>query len=437
MNVVPTPRLALVAMGASLLAWALPGSGWRGLLVLNVVLLALGLADALVGPSPPTLGVERDLPTAVTLGTRADIAWTIRNPTSRSIRVALSDELAPSLRASTRRISGRVPGRGVMRGTATLHPARRGTFAPQRVTLRVDGPLGLGSRQATLVVPGELRVFPSFRSKDDAELRIRRARLLEVGLRSAPGRRGGTEFEQLRDYSIDDEFRRVDWAATARTGKAIVRTYRAERNQTLVVLLDNGRVMAGRVDGVPRVEHAMDAVMALTTLATGLGDRCGLVAFDRGVRAAVPPGRGRPQLAHMVRALHDLEPALVESDYAGAFTETLARFRRRTMLVLLTDLAQQAATEWLLPALPIIMPEHLVVVGGVSDPDILRWASPGSVEDSSSAYRRAAAIAALAERQRAAARLRRMGAIVIDARPGRLASQLSDAYLEIKATGRL
>lgn len=437
MNLVPTPRLALVAMVASLVAWALPGSGWRGLVVLNLVLLASAVADALVGPSPRTLRVDRDLPTAITLGVQAEVAWTIGNPASRSIRVALSDELAPSLRASTRRVSARVPGRGVMRATATLHPARRGTFLPRRMTLRVHGPLGLGSRQATVVVPGELRVFPSFRSKDDAELRIRKARLLEVGLRSARGRGGGTEFEQLRDYSIDDEFRRVDWAATARAGKAIVRTYRAERNQTVVALLDNGRVMAGRVDGVPRVEHAMDAVMALTTLATGLGDRCGLVAFDREVRAAVPPRRGQAQLARMVQALHDLEPALVESDYAGAFAETLARFRRRTMLVLLTDLAQQAATEWLVPALPLIVPEHLVVVGGVSDPDIVRWASPGSVEDSSSAYRRAAATAAIAERQRAAARLRRMGATVIDARPGRLASAVSDAYLEIKATGRL
>ncbi len=88
----------------------------------------------------------------------------------------------------------------------------------------------------------------------------------------------------------------------------------------MIVLLDNGRVMAGRVDGVPRVEHAMDAVMALTTVATGLGDRCGVVAFDREVRAVVPPRHGRAQMGRVVEALYALEPALVESDYAEAFT---------------------------------------------------------------------------------------------------------------------
>ena len=147
-----------------------------------------------------------------------------------------------------------------------------------------------------------------FASRAEAELRVTKARILEVGLRSAQGRGGGTEFEQLREWTPDDEFRRVDWSATARTNKPIVRTYRAERNQTVIVLLDNGRVMAGQVAGVPRVEHAMDAAMAITTVATRLGDRCGLVAFDTEVRAVVPPAKHRNQLGRVIEAVYDLEP---------------------------------------------------------------------------------------------------------------------------------
>ena len=302
--------------------------------------------------------------------------------------------------------------------------------------VRVEGPLGLAARQGTLTVPGMMRVYPSFRSKDEAELRIRKARILEVGLRSAQGRGAGTEFDQLREYTVDDEFRRVDWGATARLRRPIVRTYRAERNQTVLVLLDNGRVMAGRVDGVPRVEHAVDAVMMLTAVATGLGDRCGVVAFDREVRAAVPPGSGRAQLGRVVEALYDLEPVLAESDYAGAFSQTLARFRRRTMLVVLTDLVAPAVDEWLAPALPLILREHVVVVAGVSDPDVVRWSTaPGG--DAATVYRRAAALGALDTRRRTVTRLRGLGATVIDARPGELATGLADTYLRVKATGRL
>jgi uncharacterized protein (DUF58 family) len=433
----PTVRLAVVAALASAAAWALPGDSWTPLWAVNAGLLVLQVIDAGLAPSPRRLPLERKLPAGVTLGAEVDVTWTVGNPSRFGTRVSLADDLAPSLRASTRRASGRVPRKGTLRATARLRPARRGRFLPTHVVVRTEGPLGLGARQAVQEVPSELRVFPSFRSKDDAELRIRKARLLEVGLRSARGRGGGTEFDQLRDYGIDDEFRRVDWAATARTGKPIVRTYRSERNQTVVVLLDNGRVMAGRVDGVPRVEHAMDAVMALTTVATGLGDRCGLVAFDREVRAVVPPRHGRAQMANVVEALYALEPALVESDYAEAFTQTLARFRRRTMLVILTDLVEVSVNEWLVPALPLIVREHLVVVAGVADPDVARWASASEVTDPSTAYRRAAAVSAIAQRQRVVARLRGLGATVVDAQPGRLAPALADAYLQIKATGRL
>jgi uncharacterized protein (DUF58 family) len=279
-------------------------------------------------------------------------------------------------------------------------------------------------------------VHPPFRSKDEAELRINRARVLEVGLRSAQGRGGGTEFESLREYSADDEFRRVDWSATARSGKPIVRTYRAERNQTVIVLLDNGRVMAGRVEDVPRVEHAMDATMMLATVATRLGDRCGLMVFDAKVRAVLEPSKSRSQVGRVTETLFDLEPQLVETDYRGAFAEAVVRFRRRAMLVLLTELNEQAAEEFLVPALPLIARSHLIVVGAVRDPEIERWAS-AETTDAESAFRRAAAIDALAERARLSARLRSLGATVVDAAPGKLAGDLADTYLRLKATGRL
>jgi uncharacterized protein (DUF58 family) len=352
------------------------------------------------------------------------------------VRVRLADELAPSLGAVTRRARVVAPPRGRVAATTLIRPSRRGRFTPTEVVLRVEGPLGLVARQGRRRLPAVLRVYPPFDSRDEAELRVNKARILEVGLRSAQGRGGGTEFDSLREYGVDDEFRRIDWAATARSGKPIVRTYRAERNQTVLLLLDSGRTMAGRVADVPRLDHAMDAVMMLTSLATRLGDRAGLVAFDREVRAVVGPGHARDQLSRVTEAMYQLQPLLVESDYRGAFAETLTRFRRRAMLVVLTELAEQAVSETLLPALPLIARDHLVVVASVADPEVRGWASATPVEPGA-AYRKAAAVAALADRRRTVARLRGLGAVVVDAPPGRLAPDLADAYLRVKATGRL
>jgi uncharacterized protein (DUF58 family) len=296
--------------------------------------------------------------------------------------------------------------------------------------------MGLAARQRRRDLPGILRVYPPFRSREEAELRIDRARILEIGLRSAAGRGGGTEFDSLREYEIDDEFRRIDWSATARAGKTIVRTYRAERNQTVLLLLDSGRMMAGRVADVPRLDHAMDAVMMLTAVATRLGDRAGLVAFDREIRAVVPPGHSRDQLNRVTEAMYAIEPELVESDYRGAFAQTLSRFRRRALLVIFTELAEQAMSETLLPALPLVTRRHIVVVASVSDPEVIRWAH-SVPQDAGDTYRKAAAVNALADRARTVARLRGLGATVVDAEPGRLAPLLADAYLKVKATGRL
>jgi uncharacterized protein (DUF58 family) len=161
-----------------------------------------------------------------------------------------------------------------------------------------------------------------------------------------------------------------------------------------------------------------------------------MVAFDRDIRAVVPPGHGRQQLGRITEAMYALEPELAESDYRAAFSQALARFRRRALLVLFTELAEQAVAETLLPALPLIARDHVVMVASVTDPQVLAWAR-ATPEEAPNAYRKAAASAALEERRRTTARLRGLGATVIDAPPGELAAQLADAYLKLKATGRL
>ena len=437
-----TWRLVVAAAVGSLVVLLLPVRPPLGLWVVNGVLLVAAVVDWWLAVPPSEVEVERELPGIVPLGAEARVVWRISHrggrsdPLGRGIRVRVADELAPSLGAGTRRVRVVVPPRGRVTAATVVRPRRRGRFTPSEIVVRVEGPLGLVARQGRRRVPGVVRVYPPFDSRDEAELRVNKARILEVGLRSAQGRGGGTEFDSLREYGVDDEFRRIDWAATARSTKPIVRTYRAERNQTVLLLLDSGRTMAGRVAEVPRLDHAMDAVMMLTSLATRLGDRAGLVAFDREVRAVVGPGHARDQLSRVTEAMYQLQPLLVESDYRGAFAETLTRFRRRAMLVVLTELAEQAVAETLLPALPLIARDHLVVVASVADPEVRGWALATPVEPGA-AYRKAAAVAALADRRRTVARLRGLGAVVVDAPPGRLAPDLADAYLRVKATGRL
>lgn len=408
---------------------------WTALIGVVAIVAIVWVADYLLTPNPSLVNVERKLPRSVALDRHGTVSWVVNNGSKRPASMTFADEFAPSLNVETRRVALDLePGR-----TATvetdIEPSRRGHFEIGELVLRLDGPLGFAGKQQTRWQPEELRVFPRFPSRAEAELRLRKNRL-DVGLRSARMRGGGSEFEQLRDFTVDDEFRRIDWSATARQNRMIVRTYRTERNQTVINIMDNGRLMAGQVAGVPRVEHAMDAIMAVTTVAVGLGDRTGLLVFDNNVRTAVSASARSTQLSQITNAMYDIEPELSESDYHNAFTEVLLRFSRRTMLIIHTELVEQTIGEFLLPALPLLTRSHIVVIAAVRDPEIERWARDVP-DDAEAAHRHAAAAASLSERKRAIAELRRTGAAVIDAPPGKLAARLMDHYLDVKSKGKL
>jgi uncharacterized protein (DUF58 family) len=395
------------------------------------------MVDFLLAPSPAAFKIRRIHPSSVTLGSKASISWQLeRGSGRRKVRVSVADEVAPSLGAEARRFSVWVPPNSTLTNTFQMVPTRRGRFNLSRIVVRSSGPLGLLQKQRSFEVGTVLRVLPPFRSADQAELSLKKARLLEVGIRAARARGSGTDFDSLREMGPDDESRRIDWAATARTGKPIVRVFRTERNQTVTVLLDTGRIMAGRIDDVPRIEHAMDGAMMLAELTTGLGDKMGLVAFDQSVHTTIPATNRRRQRSIIAEELFDLQPALVTANYQAMVTKVLAQQRRRALIVLMTDLEEQAVREYLLPALPLLVRTHLVVVASVADPDVHYWTTQPIV-DEETMYLRAAAIEETQRRIRVAADIAALGVRVIDEPPASFAQALGDMYLDVKSIGRL
>ena len=433
---VPTVWFAALAAATGLALFAWPGRSWWALVVVEIVLAALFVLDGLACVAPRRIAVQREVAESGTLGEPMVLTWLVDNNARRSARVTITDALWPSLGAERRSVSVTLRSGARLKSRTTLQPTRRGRFPLHDVTVRVQGPLRLAQRQATRGVPGSLRVLPAYLSRDEILRRLRTPRVLEVGQRSLRTAGGGREFDQLRDYRPDDEFRRIDWPATVRLQRPIVKQYRVERNQSVVLLLDNGRVMAGTVDGVPRVEHAMDAVFAMVHAGTQLGDRVGMLAFDRQVRSILVPSNAKSQLGRAGEAMFSLEPDLAESAYQEAFHQTVARFRRRSLTVVFTDLVSAAVEQALLPALPILTRRHLVMVAAVQDPSLSRWALDGPHEWAGEAFRAASAANQLHQRRTASARLRAAGAIVVDAETGRLAVETVEASLEVKASGR-
>ncbi len=433
-----TGRTALLAALAALFVGFIAPS-WTGILAVNVLIALACVGDFVLAAPVRPLKLTRTGDTAVRLGESVATTLTLTNPSRRRLRACLRDAWPPSSWApgtgfDSARHDLTVPPGERRRTETLLRPTRRGDLHAVRVTIRSYGPLGLLCRQGSHTVPWTVRVLPPFRSRKHLPSKLARLRELD-GRTSVLTRGEGTEFDSLREYVPGDDTRSIDWRATARQSSVAVRTWRPERDRRILLVLDSGRTSAGRVGDAPRLDAAMDAALLLAALASRAGDRVDLLAYDRRIRALVQGRAAGDVLPSIVNAMALLEPELVETDAAGLTATVLRTAPRRSLVVLLTSLETAPLEEGLLPVLAQLTQRHTVLVASVADPHIAHMAAGRGAIDA--VYEASAAAQAQEERHRAAERLRRHGVSVVDALPDDLAPELADAYLSLKASGRL
>lgn len=319
-------------------------------------------------------------------------------------------------------------------------PARRGAHALGDVRLRLRSILGLFWRQVRLTGEQRVAVVPALAGLRRTLQLAASERWQDLGVRRLR-RRGAltNDFESLRDYVVGDDVRLVDWKATARRGKPTVRQFQVERGQELVLLVDCGRRMAaavagGEQRGWTKLDYALDAALELAAVALQAGDRVGLAAFDRGLRTWIAPARGARQLARLVEAAFELQPALVESDLARALAEVRVRHRRRALIAVLSDVGDALSAEHARAALSVAAGE--VVFAALDDPELQALAAGGVAPGPENSGLRAAALHLAGERRAALQRLRGAGARVLDVLPARAAGPLLTAWLDARRGGR-
>jgi uncharacterized protein (DUF58 family) len=395
-------------------------------------LAAVGLAVAVVVDARAVRrapAVRRDVPGTLSRGVPAELRVAVRAPGAGAVRVRQA--APPDLALEPREGDGGL--------SAALVARRRGRYELPAAGTRSVGPLRLASWHHQPGEAAELRVYPDLAAARRLALSVRRGQFREQGV-SARGPLGlGTDFELVRDYLPDDDVRQVNWRATARLGRPMSNQYRVEQDRDVVLLVDAGRLAAaglpGAEDEPPRatvLDATLDALTAVALVADEVGDRCGAIAFDREVRVALRPRRAGGNV--VVRALHDLEPRLVDADYDAAFRRVEGS--KRAFVLILTDLLEPVAVRSLADAVPVLARRHAVVVASPADPALRAMASaaPASAAD-------VARVVAAAEtedaRQAAAARVRAAGAGVVDAPPGALARACVAAYLRAKSRALL
>jgi len=440
--VIVTGRAGLVALICVL---PIAASDWpaKAFVALLATLAAVVAADAALAASTHSLRYTRSPDSSTRLGQQVDAGLRIDNDGRRRFRGMIRDAWPPSAGATPRAHAVSIPAGAEHHIHTVLHPVRRGDQRAAAVTARSIGPLGLAGRQSSRSVPGQVRVLPPFLSRKHLPSRLAKLREID-GLLPTLIRGQGTEFDSLREYVVGDDVRSIDWRATARRADVMVRTWRPERDRRVLIVLDTGRMAAGRVGvdpaandpaGWPRLDWSMDAALLLAALASRAGDHVDFLAHDRKSRAGVFGASRTELLAQLVNAMAPLQPELIESDWRAMVAAIGRRKRRRSLVVLLTDLNATALDEGLLPVLHQLSARQHVMIAAVADPRVDEMAIGRS--DAAAVYDAAAAERARNDRREIASRLRQSGVDVVDAAPTELAPALADRYLSMKASGRL
>ncbi len=417
----PTRLVALVAAGLAVLSAVLPlpaalpallGAVLAGAVVADWA-MARRLRPSLERHVAPTVALRSPVPyEAAVGGLETARRLRLRQPAPPGLHVDPAE-------APTRRLQGSLTG------------WHRGVHELGAVLARTTGPLGLASVDHVAGGPVSVTVLPDLPRARRLAAARRRGRAGDEG--RARARLGlGTEFETIRDYTPDDDIRQVNWVATARVGRPMANQYRIDENREVLLLVDAGRLMASPIGDLTRLDVALDAVAVLAVAAEEAGDRVGTLAFDARVSRQLAPGRRNAEA--VVRALFDLEPTEVESDYERAF-HAVGR-HKRSLVVLFTDVVDEAASRSLVDAVPILLRHHAVLVASSLDPDLTAIMSQPPA-DVGGVMRVAVAADVLASHARSVAVLRRLGADVVEASPLSLGPACVRAYLRLKERARL
>jgi uncharacterized protein (DUF58 family) len=268
------------------------------------------------------------------------------------------------------------------------------------------------------------------------DLLARKGLLQQMGLRAARMLGRGTEFESLREYQTDDDYRRINWKATARRHKPITTLYETERSQRLIVMIDLGRMMMTRVGELTKLDSAVNAALLLCYVALAHGDRVGLLSFADGVHAYTPPRRGRGHFYRIVEQLYAVRAQPVESDYALAFGRLRTDLRGRALVTLFTDLSDVDIARLIARNLMLLARHHLPLCVAMRDPVTQTWADVVPA-DGHELYAKVVAQGVLAERSTVLDQLRGAGVLTVDVQADQLTPATINRYLEMKARSLL
>jgi len=383
------------------------------------------------------LNVRREFNRRFAIGDPTRVTLRIDNLSSVDFRLIIKDEFPPEMLLNeTREAEFKLKAQTPAEFYYDVTPPRRGRYEFGRTAVRFLSRFGLVWCQTYLGSSETVKVYPNMRRAREIELKALGAQSFLAVQRRAVRRGEGREFESMRDYVLGDELRHISWTATARRSKLTTRQYQIERDQTVMIAIDGGRLMTGRIGSETKFDTAVHASLALMSACAKAGDNAGLMVFGRRVKKFIPPKRGIENIDAVLEALHNLEPELIEPSYARAFQFVSSNVKKRSFVVILTDVIDKESSKQLIASLKLLRPRHLPLVATIGDRDLKITVSskPENIKD---VFTQSAAEEIIHQRESALRSVESIGGLALDVTTQTLGPRLLETYLRVKERGLL
>lgn len=402
------------------------------LLAFDVLIVLVMLGDLATLPRRAWFACERRTQRVASLAKPHSVQLSIGNRGPRPLLVSIRDDVPQGCRAEPEGFAVRLAPQSRTLVHYRLSAERRGAFQMRSIYLRVASRLGLWQRLFAFDADNTLHVYPDMQQMEKYALLARTDRLSLLGMRRQRRIGQDNEFERLRDYTPDDNYKHIEWRSTARRGKLTVKDFQVNQSQRVMFLIDCGRMTTNTSAGFSLLDHALNAALMLSYVALAKGDSAGLLCFADEIQRFVPPRGGMNQMNRLLHAVFDRFPRLVESRYDEAFVYLNSRCRKRSLVILITNVIDEVNANQVSQYLRNLVGRHLPLAVLLRDHAIFDAAN-SPARDDAALYEAAAAGQIVSWRRGVLADLERQGVLSLDVFPEQMTAPLVNRYLEIKA----
>lgn len=437
-RIYPHIPLVLMMVGPCLLTFAL--LIWPDLFLVvaiaDAVVVLIAVGDVWTLPRANAFSAERSTTRVASIDVPHQVTLLINNQSNRPYFVSIRDDIPDEFHAEPEEFSTRMEPRSRVTMHYEFRSRRRGAFTLSQVYVRTRSILGLWRRFLNYPVETVIHVYPDMKQLSEYAILARTNRLSLMGVRRTRKIGQDNEFERLRDYTPDDNYKHIDWRTTARRNKLTVKDFQTNHSQRIIFLLDCGRMMTNNSSGLSLLDHSLNAMLMLSFVALRQGDSVGLVCFSDQIHTFVPPRSGMAQMNRLLHAGFDRFPRLVESRYDEAFVYLDTHCKKRSLVVLMTNLIDEVNSHQVHRYLTNLVGRHLplgVLLRDHSLFDAVDAIDPRLPATDRKLFRAAAAAEILTWRHQVLTDLEHRGVLALDVFPEDMTAPLVNQYLDIKA----